>query len=52
MSLLVMEVDAEGNGEGQLAMAVRLAVDNEKKQLVVENYGTEPVRLTKIVRRK
>ena len=52
MSLLVMDVDAEGNGEGQLAMAVRLAVDNEKKSLVVENYGTEPVRLTKITRRK
>jgi hypothetical protein len=52
MSLIVMDIDAEGNGEGQLAMAVRLAVDNEKKTLVVENYGTEPVRLTKINRRK
>jgi hypothetical protein len=51
MSLLVMDVDAEGNGEGQLAMGVRLAVDTEKKTLVVENFGTEPVRLTKIRRR-
>jgi hypothetical protein len=52
MSLLVMDVDAEGNGEGQLAMGVRLSVDTEKKTLVVENYGTEPVRLTKIRRVK
>ncbi len=48
MTLIVMDVDAEGNGEGQLAMGVRLAVDTEKKTLVVENFGTEPVRLTKI----
>jgi hypothetical protein len=52
MSLLVMDVDAEGNGEGQLAMGVQLSVDMEKKTLVVENFGTEPVRLTKIQRRK
>jgi hypothetical protein len=51
MSMLVMDVDAEGNGEGQLAMAVQLSVDTENKKLVVENYGTEPVRLTKIHRR-
>jgi hypothetical protein len=52
MSLLVMDVDAEGNGEGQLAMGVQLSVDTEKKTLVVENFGTEPVRLTKIHKRK
>ncbi len=51
MSLLVMDVDAEGNGEGQLAMGVQLSVDTEKKTLVIENYGTEPVRLTKIRKR-
>jgi hypothetical protein len=51
MSLLVMDVDAEGNGEGQLAMGVQVSVDTEKKTLVVENFGTEPVRLTKIHRR-
>lgn len=51
MSLVVMDVDAEGNGEGQLAMGVRLSVDTEKKTLVIENFGTEPVRLTKIRKR-
>lgn len=49
MSLIVVDVDAKG--EGQLAMGVQLTVDTEKKTLVVENFGTEPVRLTKIHKR-
>ena len=48
MTLLVMDIDKEGKGEGQLAMAVKLSVDTEKKTLVVENFGTEPIRLTNI----
>ena len=51
VSLLVMDIDAEGNGEGQLAMGVRLSFDKEKNALVVENFGTEPVRLTRIRKR-
>lgn len=51
MSLIVMDVDSEGNGEGQLAMAVQLSVDQENKTLVVENYGTYTVRLTNVRRR-
>jgi hypothetical protein len=51
MTLIVMDVDEKGEGEGQLAMGVRLSVDNETKTLTVENYGTEPVRLTKIHKR-
>lgn len=52
VSFIVMDVDAEGNGEGQLALGVQLGVDTEKKTLVVENFGTEPVRLTNIRQRK
>ena len=48
VTLLVMDVDAEGNGEGECAVGVRLSVDQEKKALVVETFGTEPVRLTRI----
>jgi hypothetical protein len=44
----VMDIDAEGKGEGQLAIGVQLSVDTEKKTLVVENFGTEPVRLNNI----
>ncbi len=45
VTLIVLDLDAEGKGEGQLAMGVRLEVDREKNQLVIENFGTEPVRL-------
>jgi hypothetical protein len=48
ITLVVIDLDAEGNGEGQLAMGVRLAVDQEKRALVIENFGTEPVRLTRV----
>jgi hypothetical protein len=48
VTLLVMDVDAEGSGAGQCAVGVRLSVDQEKKALVVENFGSEPVRLTNI----
>jgi hypothetical protein len=48
MTLLVMDLDAEGNGEGQLAIGVQLSFEPETMTLTVENFGTEPVRLTNI----
>jgi hypothetical protein len=48
VTFIVLDLDAEGKGEGQLAMGVRLDVDHEKKQLVIENFGTEPVRLMSV----
>jgi hypothetical protein len=50
VTLIVLDLDAEGKGEGQLAMGVRLEVDREKKQLIIENFGTEPVRLMSVNR--
>lgn len=48
VTLIVLDVDAEGKGEGQLAMGVQLAIDQEKKALVIENFGTEPIRLMSV----
>jgi hypothetical protein len=50
MTLLVMDIGEDGKGEGELAIGVRLAIDTEKKQLVIENFGSEPVRLNSIRR--
>ena len=47
VSLIVMDIDDEGKGAGQLAMGVRLAIDEERR-LVIENFGSEPVRLQSI----
>ena len=51
ITLVVMDVDAKGEGEGQLAMGVRLQLNMETKQLVIENFGSEPVRLNRIRKR-
>jgi hypothetical protein len=47
-TLIVIEFDEEGNGEGSLALAVKLGVDRENKKIIVENYGTEPLRLSNV----
>jgi hypothetical protein len=47
-SLFVIDLDKEGKGEGSLALAVKLGVDRENKRLIVENFGTEPLRLTNV----
>jgi hypothetical protein len=41
-----------GEGEGKLAMATRVRFDKEKKVVELENYGIEPVRLTKVTTEK
>ena len=51
VTLIVLDVDKKGNGEGQLAMGVQMTVDSENKKLAIENFGTEPVRLTSVRRR-
>jgi hypothetical protein len=48
VTLIVLDVDEEGTGEGQLAMGVKLAIDMEKRALVIENFGSEPVRLMNV----
>jgi hypothetical protein len=48
MTLLVMDLDAEGKGSGQLAIGVQLELDAATNTLVIENFGTEPVRLLNV----
>lgn len=48
MTLLVMDLDSEGKGAGQLAIGVQLELDSDTNTLVIENFGTEPVRLLNI----
>ena len=48
--MIVLDVDKKGEGEGQLALAVRLALDDQNN-LKIENFGTEPVRLTRVRKR-
>lgn len=50
ISLITLDLDEEGSGEGQAAVGVRMKVDEEKKVLEIENFGSEPVRLTSVRR--
>jgi hypothetical protein len=38
----------DGKGEGKLALATKVSYDRDKRQVELENYGTEPVRLTQV----
>jgi hypothetical protein len=47
-SLIQIHVDAEGKGEGKMAVATKISFDKEKKQMELENYASEPVRLNNL----
>jgi hypothetical protein len=43
-----IRLNKEGKGEGKLAAGTKITYDKEKKQVTLENYGIEPVRLTSV----
>ena len=51
VTIITLEVDKNGQGEGQLAMGVQLAFEPEGNKLTIENFGSEPVRLNNVRRR-
>ena len=51
VTIITLEVDKNGQGEGQLAMGVQLAFEAEGNKLTLENFGSEPVRLNNVRRR-
>ncbi len=48
VSLITLQVDAAGSGEGTIAVGAELSFDSASNTLTVENYSSEPVRLTKV----
>ena len=50
VTLIVMDVDAENSGEGQLSIGVRLEL-NPDGELSITNFGSEPVRLSNLRQR-
>jgi hypothetical protein len=47
-SLLEIRLDRAGTGVGKMAVATKIEFDKKKKQLVLENYASEPVRLNEV----
>lgn len=47
-SLIEMRINAQGEGEGKFAVATKITYNKDKQVIELENYSSEPVRLTTI----
>jgi hypothetical protein len=47
-TLIEIRINKAGEGEGKMAIATMIDFDKAKQQLILENYSSEPVRLTKV----
>jgi hypothetical protein len=47
-TLIEIRLNKAGEGEGKMAIATMIDYDKDKKQLVIENYSSEPLRLSKV----
>jgi hypothetical protein len=47
-SLIEIRIGKDGKGVGKMAVATKIDYDKKKKQLVLENYSSEPVRLNEV----
>ena|SRR5688572_25656982 len=48
-TLVQLHINKDGTGEGKLAALTMIKWDKKKQNLEIENYGTEPVRLSNFV---
>jgi hypothetical protein len=46
--LCEIRLDRDGIGEGKLATMAKISYDKKKRLIEIENYGIEPVRLTRV----
>ena len=49
-TLIEMRLGADGTGEGKLSLFTKIIYDKNRKQVVLENYQSQPVMLTKVRR--
>jgi hypothetical protein len=47
-TLMEIRVNKDGKGEGKMAVATMITFDKKKKQIELENYSSEPVRLNNL----
>ena len=51
VSLIVLNLDENGRGDGQLMLGAEFVWDQEKNQVVITNFSSEPIRLTRVEQR-
>ena len=49
-TVIELRLNRDGVGEGKMSIATRITMDGEKKQIELENYGTQPVLLNNVRR--
>lgn len=47
-TLIEIRLGKDGKGAGKMAVATKIQFDKKKQQMVLENYGSEPVRLNEV----
>jgi hypothetical protein len=48
VSLIILDVDAEGRGEGQLMLGAEFTWNEEKNQVEITHFASEPIRLNNV----
>lgn len=49
-TVIEMRIDREGRGEGKMSIATKITADKRSNSVILENYGTQPVRLANVRR--
>ncbi len=48
VTLIILNLDENGRGDGQIMLGAQFAWDEDNEQLVIENLASEPIRLTRV----
>jgi hypothetical protein len=48
VTLIILEVDEDGRGEGQIMVGADLSWDDANNQVSITNFASEPIRLTNV----
>jgi hypothetical protein len=49
-TLIELRIGSDGKGEGKLSLATQIIPDRDTKEIVLENYASQPVLLTSVRR--
>lgn len=48
VTIIILDLDGNGEGTGLISTGTKVTYDKEAQRMVMENYGSEPVRLTTV----
>ena len=48
VSLIILNLDEEGRGDGQIMLGAQFEWDEANEQVIITNFASEPIRLTRV----